>query len=276
MRDENAKVGTLSRIITFSLRGTSDGQLLAGKVAADFSGTWHRAGGTSVALSFAAGSPGDAYSSGKIVPLGDGSYDWHVPDALYSQIGNVVAVINCADAFSRTFEFEVGNVDRTLVSWGASTHSAADVRNLLQAVADDFKADVTGLLDDADKAELLANIIAQFDGAGDLPVATIRDAVVSALLAQKTEFHADVSGLSTFDPLSQTVNVGSVAGVAVTGVSDFHATVWSAAQRDQVLTEVATVAAEVVKIPRKATAINAGDEFTFQITAGNGLPITIE
>lgn len=44
-----------------------------------------------------------------------------------------------------------------------------------------------------------------------------------AALGTPNTFKADVSGLSTFDPATQTVDVGRVAGNAVTGTGDFQA-----------------------------------------------------
>ena len=78
----------------FMLRDSTTGQGLTGKVHSDFTGKYNIAGGAEVTLSFSSGTAGDAYSSGKIVPLGLGKYAWHVPNAVFASLGNVSAVLS--------------------------------------------------------------------------------------------------------------------------------------------------------------------------------------
>lgn len=118
MRDELVLLNSTSRIVNFKLRSSTTGQLLTGKVASDFTGTRHVAGGTSTSLSFSAGTAGDSYSSGKICPIGNGTYDWHVPNAMFTALGQSNAVISCSGALDVAFDFQVVAVDRGAAVFG--------------------------------------------------------------------------------------------------------------------------------------------------------------
>jgi hypothetical protein len=98
----------------FMLRDSTTGQGLTGKVYSDFSGKYNIAGGAEVTLSFSSGSAGDAYSSGKIVPLGLGKYAWHVPNAVFASLGNVSAVLSVTGGIDVHCEWLVVVDDRTL------------------------------------------------------------------------------------------------------------------------------------------------------------------
>lgn len=121
MRDEQVKQSTTSKIITLTLRSATTGQFVTDAVAGDFSGNWGVAGGTTAALSFAAGAEGDAYSSGKVCPRANGSYDWHVPDSMLTALGQVVATISVTDVIDTRVEFQVVAVDREAANYGANT-----------------------------------------------------------------------------------------------------------------------------------------------------------
>ena len=139
-----------------------------------------------------------------------------------------------------------GNQGDWATATGFSTHSAADVRNSLQAVANDFKANVSGLasqssvntLDnnvDAVKAktdqlnftnpgEVDANAVSGgSSGGGGDDAATIYSYFVNG--SREDAFKADVSGLSTFDASSETVTTDTASRNAskanVSGLSTF-------------------------------------------------------
>jgi hypothetical protein len=107
---------TTSKIKQFMLRSSTTGLGLTGKGAADFTGKYNIAGGAEVPLSFSGGSPGDAYISGKIVPLGLGKYAWHVPDVLFQTLGDVLAVLAVTGAIDEKFSWEVVADDRMLAT----------------------------------------------------------------------------------------------------------------------------------------------------------------
>jgi hypothetical protein len=121
MQDRLVKSGSTSRIVKFALRSSSTGQLVTGKVHSDFSGTYSSAGGTSTALSFSSGTAGDSYTSGKIAPIGNGTYDWHVPDTVFASAGQIIAKLSCADALDVVFDWQVVTVDRDTARFGAPT-----------------------------------------------------------------------------------------------------------------------------------------------------------
>lgn len=110
----------------FMLRSSTTGQGLTGKVAADFSGKYNIAGGVEVTLSFSSGTAGDAYSSGKIVPLGLGKYAWHVPNALFASLGNVSAVLSVTGGIDVHFEWIVEAANRSSAAFGANTTAPAN------------------------------------------------------------------------------------------------------------------------------------------------------
>jgi hypothetical protein len=102
------------------LRSSTTGQGLTGKVHSDFSGKYNIAGGAEVTLSFSSGSAGDAYSSGKIVPLGLGKYAWHVPDAVFASLGNVSAVLSVSGGIDVHCEWLVVAAVRDTAAFGAN------------------------------------------------------------------------------------------------------------------------------------------------------------
>ena len=98
------------------LRSSSTGQGLTGKVHSDFSAKYNIAGGAEVTLSFSSGTAGDAYSSGKICPLGLGKYAWHVPNAVFASLGNVSAVLSVTGGIDVHCEWLVVADNRTLAT----------------------------------------------------------------------------------------------------------------------------------------------------------------
>jgi len=107
---------TTSKIKQFMLRSSSTGLGLTGKTSADFTGKYNINGGTEVTLSFSPGTAGDAYSSGKIVPLGLGKYAWHVPNVLFETLGDVLGVLSVSGAIDEKFSWEVVVDNRTLAT----------------------------------------------------------------------------------------------------------------------------------------------------------------
>ena len=136
----------------FMLRSSTTGQGLTGKVASDFSGKYNIAGGSEVTLSFSSGTAGDAYSSGKIVPLGLGKYAWHVPNAVFASLGNVSAVLSVTGGIDVHFEWLVVAAVRDTVAFGA-------VRPLVagrQIALTDTTGLVTAELDSAVQTQITA------------------------------------------------------------------------------------------------------------------------
>ena len=141
-----------------------------------------------------------------------------------------------------------GNQGDWATATGFSTHSATDVRNALQAVSSDFKANVSGLATqssvntvdsnvDAIKAktdQLAFTVANQVDanaltgggsgGGGGDDAATIYNYFVAG--SREDVFKADVSGLSTFDPSTDEVTTDTASRNAskanVSGLSTFN------------------------------------------------------
>lgn len=140
MRDELVLLNSTSRIVNFKLRSSTTGQLLTGRVASDFTGTRHFAGGTTTALSFSTGTAGDSYSSGKICPLGNGTYDWHVPDAMFASLGQSNAVISCSGALDVAFDFQVVAVDRGTAVFGVNNTGISSAAENAQIAANQLQS----------------------------------------------------------------------------------------------------------------------------------------
>jgi hypothetical protein len=120
------------------LRSSTTGQGLTGKVHSDFSGKYNIAGGAEVTLSFSSGSAGDAYSSGKIVPLGLGKYAWHVPDAVFASLGNVSAVLSVSGGIDVHCEWLVVAAVRDTAAFGANTTTPPSAATISTQVASDL------------------------------------------------------------------------------------------------------------------------------------------
>jgi hypothetical protein len=124
----------------FMLRSSTTGQGLTGKVHSDFTGKYNIAGGAEVTLSFSSGSPGDAYSSGKLVPMGLGKYAWHVPNALFASLGNVSAVLSVTGGIDVHCEWLVVAAVRDTAAFGANTTTPPSAATISTQVAADLLA----------------------------------------------------------------------------------------------------------------------------------------
>lgn len=105
----------------FFLRSSTTGLGLTGKTYADFTGSRSANGAIATSLSFASGSAGDAYSSGKIAEIGGGRYCWHIPDAIFATLGSSTAWLAVTGGITVNFEWEVVVVDRGTSAFGANT-----------------------------------------------------------------------------------------------------------------------------------------------------------
>lgn len=135
------------------LRSSTTGQGLTGKVHSDFIGKYNIAGGAEVTLSFSSGTAGDAYSSGKIVPLGLGKYAWHVPNAVFASLGNVSAVLSVTGGIDVHFEWLVVADSRDLATKpvnltqiGGVAQSATDLKDFVDTGYDPATHKVAGVV----------------------------------------------------------------------------------------------------------------------------------
>jgi hypothetical protein len=121
MRDELRLLNSTGLVLTIFLRSSTTGQGVTGKTNADFAGQWNRGNAASSSLSFASGAVGDTHSSGKIAEIGNGRYYWHVPDTLFTALGQVVATIQVSGAIDIKCEWQVVSVNRESAAFGANT-----------------------------------------------------------------------------------------------------------------------------------------------------------
>lgn len=161
-----------------------------------------------------------------------------------------LANLDAAVSSRSTFDSASDSVDVTSINSNAVTTAddfKADVSsitassNITQvngvAVAlNDFHADVSGLSTfdhtadevSADITKVASNVVTGIDDfKADVSGITASTNLthVNGNPVGINDFHADVSSLSTFDAATDTVDVGKIAGNAVTNVTDFHADV---------------------------------------------------
>lgn len=146
------------------LRDSTTGQGLTGKIHSDFTGKYNIAGGAEVTLSFSSGTAGDAYSSGKIAPLGLGKYAWHVPNAVFASLGNVSAVLAVTGGIDVHFEWMVVADSRdlstkpvNLTQIGGVAQSATDLKDFADTGYDPATHKVQGVVL-VDTATTLTNL----------------------------------------------------------------------------------------------------------------------
>ena len=85
------------------------------------------------------------------------------------------------------------------------------------------------------------------------------------------DFQADVSGLSSFDPETNTVDIGKVAGTNVNGVDDFKADVSELATQESVIAVGASIAAL-----NDISMVQVSEEFNAELTAYGVLKTGVE
>jgi len=221
------------------LRSSTTGQGLTGKVHSDFSGKYNIAGGAEVTLSFSSGSAGDAYSSGKIVPLGLGKYAWHVPDAVFASLGNVSAVLSVSGGIDVHCEWLVVAAVRDTAAFGANTTTPPSAATISTQVASDLAsahgvgswATATGFstptnVSDAQTA-ILAKLPAALEGgriAAALDSATI-DAIWNEVLTGATHNIASSAGRRLRQLADTVVLVDGVCDAASNAGSDSTGTI---------------------------------------------------
>lgn len=99
---------TASFIGKVFLRDSTTGQGKTGVVAASMSGDYCKDDNSAdVALSFAAGSVGDVYSSGKWAEIGNGFYYYHFPDACWTAYGETGFSFRASGAIDAAPKFRV-------------------------------------------------------------------------------------------------------------------------------------------------------------------------
>ncbi|MEO1529443.1 MAG: hypothetical protein AAFX06_28815 [Planctomycetota bacterium] len=94
--DHTIRKGTAGKIVEVMLRDSSTGQGVTGLASSSVTASYVREGGTRVAISLAAGLPGDAHSAGKWAEVdatnARGLYQLHLPDAALADGADAVTV----------------------------------------------------------------------------------------------------------------------------------------------------------------------------------------
>lgn len=177
--DETIKKDTTSKIVEVTLRDSTSGNGKTGLASGSVTAYYCREGGTATLITLAAGTAGDAYSSGKWAEVDGtnqrGLYQFHIPDAALASGVNAVTI---------TFQAS-GTIDKSM---------------RISLIGLDVRDTVDGGLSNLDAA---ISTRSAFDPVTD---------TVTTDAASRNASKADVSGLSTFDPVTDTVaNVTTVA-----------------------------------------------------------------
>ncbi len=145
--------GITSKILEVSLRDSSDGSGKTALAFGDVTASYCREGGTRTAIVLAAGSVGDAYSSGKWAEVDAtnqaGLYQLHLPDAALATGADAVTItLQATDTISYQKRWPLVDVDaRDSTAFGMSLVPA----NVIQVSSDSTAAD---------------NLEADYDGTG--------------------------------------------------------------------------------------------------------------
>jgi hypothetical protein len=222
--DHTILKGTSSKIIEVILRDSSTG---AGKTAVaytDVTASYVREGSTRTAITLAAGTAGDAYSSGKWCEVDatncPGLYQLHLPDAaLATGVNAVTTTLNASGVIDKVVRISLLDVDlRDATDAGLSNLDAAiSSRSTFNSASDQVTVstnnDKTGYSISGTKTTLddLNDIAASAIVSGGA-ITTSGGAVSNVTLVATTTTNTDmvsVSGLSTFDPATDQVIVGT-------------------------------------------------------------------
>ena len=219
--DHTLLKGTTSKIVEVMLRDSTTGQGKTGISHSDVTASYVREGSTRTAITLAAGSAGDAYSSGKFAEVDatncPGLYQLHLPNAsLTSGVDAVTVALKASGILDRTIRLCLLDVDlRDSANAGLSDVST------IKTVAD--KLDDTLVIDGSVyqfTTNALENAPSGSGGGGD-DAATIYSYFTAS--TRPDAFKADVSGLSTFNESTDTVTVGTnndKTGYTVSVVTD--------------------------------------------------------
>ena len=114
--DSTIKAGTTSKIVEVMLRDSTTGQGKTGLAHGSMTASYVREGGTRVAITLAAGSAGDAYSSGKWAEVDatnqKGIYQLHIPNAaLVTGVESVTFSLQATDVLDKAIVFQLIEVD---------------------------------------------------------------------------------------------------------------------------------------------------------------------
>jgi hypothetical protein len=111
MYDESIKVGSISLVVLVTMRDSTTGQGKTGLAFGAVTAAWVRDNGTTQSITLAAGSPGDAYSSGKWAEVNaasnPGDYELHVPDTVVAAGQRAKISLKAAGAIDKKIDIKL-------------------------------------------------------------------------------------------------------------------------------------------------------------------------
>lgn len=217
--DHTILKGTTSKIVEVILRDSSTG---AGKTAVahtDVTASYVREGGTRTAITLAAGTAGDAYSTGRWCEVDStncpGLYQLHLPNAaLATGVDAVTTTLTATGVIDKVVRISLLDVDlRDAADAGLSNLDAAiSSRSNFDASTDTVTTDsASRTASQADVSSLatssaLSNVESKID--------TVDANVDSILIDTGTDIPASIAALNDFDPATQEVTTDSASRTA--------------------------------------------------------------
>ena len=217
--DHTILKGTTSKIVEVILRDSSTG---AGKTAVahtDVTASYVREGGTRTAITLAAGTAGDAYSTGKWCEVDSancpGLYQLHLPNAaLATGVDAVTTTLTATGVIDKVVRISLLDVDlRDATDAGLSNLDAAiSTRSTVAATDIVSGGAITTSGGAVSNVTLVATTTTNTDMRGTDGANTVApdNASIAAILVDtETDIPASIAALNNFDPATDTVTVGT-------------------------------------------------------------------
>ena len=217
--DHTILKGTTSKIVEVILRDSSTG---AGKTAVaytDVTASYVREGGTRTAITLAAGTAGDAYSTGKWCEVDStncpGLYQLHLPNAaLATGVDAVTTTLTATGVIDKVVRISLLDVDlRDATDAGLSNLDVAiSTRSTVTATDIVSGGAITTLGGAVSNVTLVATTTTNTDMRGTDGANTVApdNASIAAILVDTgTDIPASIAALNNFDPATDTVTVGT-------------------------------------------------------------------
>lgn len=130
--DHTIKKGTTSKIVEITLRDSTTGAGKTGLAHTDITASYVREGGTRTAITLAAGTAGDAFSSGKFAEVDatncKGLYQLHIPDAaLATGVDAVTLQLQATGVLDKPVRIALLDADLRSASWAKLLASAGQI-----------------------------------------------------------------------------------------------------------------------------------------------------
>ena len=217
--DHTILKGTTSKIVEVLLRDSSTGAGTTAVAYTDVTASYVREGGTRTAITLAAGTAGDAYSTGKWCEVDStncpGLYQLHLPNAaLATGVDAVTTTLTATGVIDKVVRISLLDVDlRDATDAGLSNLDAAiSTRSTVAATDIVSGGAITTSGGAVSNVTLVATTTTNTDMRGTDGAKTVApdNASIAAILVDTgTDIPASITALNNFDPATDTVTVGT-------------------------------------------------------------------